>query len=147
MQRIVLLNKKGVTLVEVMIALVVTLLVFLALMQTALLSIDSNMKNVLRDEAVRIAEMEMNDARSMPFDSLIAGTLVLPSVQRSFKNIANFQYAVSRTVTDLDTDYSLTPNVKQIVITVTWEWKENTVANGNPFTHTITTISKRPVQL
>ncbi len=149
MQPIVFLNKKGVTLVEVMIALVVTLLVFLALMQTALLSINSNMKNVLRDEAVRIAEMEMNDARSMRFDQspdLDEGTITLQPVTRSFRNISTFQYNVTRTVHILDTDDVLNPTLKEIIIQVKWDWKENTEANGNPFKHTITSIVKRPVQ-
>lgn len=48
-------NKEGMTLVEVLIAMVVLLLVSLALMQTALVSIDANMRNVLRDEAVSVA--------------------------------------------------------------------------------------------
>ncbi len=47
-----------------MIALVVLLVVSLALMQTALVSIDANMTNILRDEAVGIAEMRMNEARN-----------------------------------------------------------------------------------
>ncbi len=51
-----------------MIAFVVLLFVFLALMQTALVSIDSNMRNVLRDEAVRVAEERMNAHRNVPFD-------------------------------------------------------------------------------
>jgi type IV pilus assembly protein PilV len=70
MLQTVLLNKKGLTLVEVMIALVVLLLVFLALMQTALVSIDSNMINALRDEAVNIAEEKMNDERNKTFDNI-----------------------------------------------------------------------------
>ena len=75
-------NKKGLTLVEVMISLVVLLLVFLALLQTALVSIDSNMTNVLRDEAVNIAEEQMNIARNIDYDSLPAGTTdVSPPVQ------------------------------------------------------------------
>jgi prepilin-type N-terminal cleavage/methylation domain-containing protein len=131
-----LLNKKGLTLVEVMIALVVLLIVSLALMQTALVSIDANMANILRDEAVSIAEMRMNEARNTPFNSLV-GTLNT-TVLRNFRNVANFQYNVTRTVTDLNTDN------KQVNITVTWEWKENTVANGNPLTHNITSIVKRP---
>lgn len=48
-------NKEGMTLVEVLIAMVVLLLVSLALMQTALVSIDANMRNVLRDESVSVA--------------------------------------------------------------------------------------------
>lgn len=131
-----MLNKKGLTLVEVMIALVVLLIVSLALMQTALVSIDSNMTNVLRDEAVNIAEITMNEARNTPFNSLVgtSNTVVL----RNFRNIANFQYNVTRTVTDLNSDN------KQVNITVTWEWKENTAANGNPLTHNITSIVRRP---
>lgn len=65
MPQTVLLNKKGLTLIEVMVALVVLLLVFLALMQTALVSIDSNMINVLRDEAVNIAEEQMSNQRNL----------------------------------------------------------------------------------
>lgn len=131
-----MLNKKGLTLVEVMIALVVLLIVSLALMQTALVSIDSNMTNVLRDEAVNIAEITMNEARNTPFNSLVGTSNT--TVLRNFRNIANFQYNVTRTVTDLNSDN------KQVNITVTWEWKENTTANGNPLTHNITSIVRRP---
>ena len=132
---LVLLNKKGLTLVEVMIALVVLLVVSLALMQTALVSINSNMTNLLRDEAVNIAEMRMNEARNTPFNNLIGTSTT--TISRNFRNIANFQYTVTRMVTDLNTDN------KQVNITVTWEWKENTVANGNPLTHSITSIVRR----
>ena len=132
-----LLDKKGMTLVEVLIALVVLLLVSLAMMQTALVSIDSNMRNVLRDEAVSIAEMGMSEARNTSFSSLSPGPSST-SVLRNFRNIASFPYTVARTVTDLNVDN------KQVNIAVTWEWKENTVANGNPYTHSITTIVKRP---
>lgn len=65
-----MLNKKGLTLVEVLIAMVVLLLVSLAMLQTALLGIDSNMRNVLRDEAVSIAEQRMNYTSSIPFATL-----------------------------------------------------------------------------
>jgi type IV pilus assembly protein PilV len=133
---VALLNKKGLSLVEVMIALVVVLVVFLALMQTALVSIDSNMINVLRNEAVSIAEMRMNEARNTLFDNLGAGT-TSGTVTRNIRNITNFQYTVTRTVTSRGTDN------KQIDITIRWEWKEKTVANGNPYTHSITTILRR----
>jgi prepilin-type N-terminal cleavage/methylation domain-containing protein len=66
----VLNNKKGLTLVEVMIALVVLLIVSLALMQTALVSIDANTKNSLRDEATSVAEMRINEARNLAWASL-----------------------------------------------------------------------------
>ena len=130
-------DKRGFSQVEIMISLVLLLFVFLALAQTALVSIDSNMTNILRDEAVSIAEISMNGVRTTPFDNLVAGTSILPPVSRDFRNIAAFQYAVTRDVTVLNL------NNKQVDIIVTWEWKERTVANGNPYTHSITTILRR----
>ncbi len=128
-------DKKGMTLVEVLIAMVVLLLVSLAMMQTALVSIDSNMINVLRAEAVSIAEERMNEARNTAFDGLTTGAP--ETVLRGFRNITNFSYTVTRTITDLNADN------KQVNITVTWEWKEKTVADGNPYTHSITSILRR----
>jgi prepilin-type N-terminal cleavage/methylation domain-containing protein len=64
-------NNKGLTLVEVMIALSVFLLVFMGLFQTALLSIEHNMKNILRDEAINIAAARMEEAKSMLFDNVV----------------------------------------------------------------------------
>jgi len=130
MRTIALADKRGFSQVELMISLVLLLLVFLALAQTALVSIDSNMTNILRDEAVSVAEMKMNEARSTGFDTLLAG-ITTETVNRDFRSITNFQYTATRTVTDRNLN-------KQIDITVTWNWK------GNPYTHSITTIVRKP---
>jgi prepilin-type N-terminal cleavage/methylation domain-containing protein len=135
MRTIALKDKKGFSLVEILISLVLLLIVFLALTQTAMVSIDSNMTNILRDEAVSIAEMSMNEARNIPFDNLADSN---DTVNRNFRNIANFQYNVSRIITPLGS------NNKQIDITVTWDWKNRTVANGNPYSHSISTIMRKP---
>lgn len=141
-----LLNKKGLTLVEVMIALVIVLLVFLALMQTALVSIESNTVNILRDEAVSVAEMRMNQARNIPFASLVSDAAAVP-VTRNIKNITGgFTFNTLMTVTELGGDGSLATDDadnRQVNITVTWEWKDRTVANGNPYRHGITTIRRK----
>jgi type IV pilus assembly protein PilV len=134
MRTIALADKRGFSQVELMISLVLLLLVFLALAQTALVSIDSNMTNILRDEAVSVAEMKMNEARSTGFDTLLAGTTT-ETVNRDFRSITNFQFTATRTVTDLP---PTNPNNKQIDIMVTWNWK------GNPYTHSITTIVRKP---
>ena len=137
MLQTVLLNKKGLTLVEVMIALVVLLLVFLALMQTALVSIDSNMINALRDEAVNIAEEKMNEERNKTFDNIQSSPAV--NVSRNIRNIpsATLNYKATRTVTQLNADS------KQVTITVTWDWKDKTLANGTEYKHTISTVLRR----
>lgn len=119
-----LLDKKGLTLVEVLIAMVILLFVSLALMQTALLSIDSNMRNILRDEAVSIADDKMDEARNEPFSSLAAfSNTVTRDVRRT-----GISFGVDRTVSGINTDN------KQVDITVDWTWK------GQTYSHTISTI-------
>ena len=153
------LNKRGFSLVEVMIALVILLLVSLALLQTALVSIDANMNNVLRDEAVSIAEQRMDEARSLPFDfpsdpsnslkSLVDddathATLPTPNdcpstftvgtrIQRNFRNIIAKDFCTRRTVTTLGTG-----DARQVNIQVIWKWK------GEDFSHSISTVIRRP---
>lgn len=63
------MRNEGMTLVEVLVALVILLLVTLAVLQTALVSIESNTNAALREEAIRIAEQRMNDARSLVYTS------------------------------------------------------------------------------
>jgi type IV pilus assembly protein PilV len=126
----VLPDKKGMTLVEVMIALLVLLVVSLALMQTALVSIDANMTNILRDEAVSIAEMRMNQARNIPFDTLVSDGADIP-IARNVRNIMGFTYTTRMTVNNLNVDN------RQIDITVGWAWKDQN------YTHNITTILRR----
>jgi prepilin-type N-terminal cleavage/methylation domain-containing protein len=146
MEQRVLKNNKGLTLVEVLIAMVVFLLVSLAMMQTALVGIDSNTITLLRDEAVNVAEQRMNQARNVPFASLVSDTSDVPIV-RNVRNIAGgVNYTTRVAVTELDGDGNLgtdDANAKQINVTTTWEWRDKTVANGNPYTHRISTIRKR----
>ena len=80
-----------------MIALCVLLLVFMGLLQSALLAIDSNMRTIFRDEALRIAAERMEETRSMPFDDVINDTadtiaddnLALPACQNPPVSDAN----------------------------------------------------------
>lgn len=145
--RIALLNKKGFTLVEIMIALVVTLVVFLALMQTALVNIGSNMINVLRDEAVSIAEMRMDQARNTAFDSLASDSILLPAgvdcpaaftdgsangqrLQRNIRNISNKDFCARMAVTG-------SGDTRQVNVEVRWRWEDV------DYSHSISTILRR----
>jgi prepilin-type N-terminal cleavage/methylation domain-containing protein len=154
MGQVVIQNKKqnlhikqdGVSLVEVLIALVVLLLVFMGLLQAALLGIDSNMRNILRDEAVTVAAMRMEEARSIPFDNVLNDTATNPvnlpacpagdnpypvEIARDFRNIQDFPFGTRMTITDLDAD------TKQIEILVRWEYKNEC------YTHSATTLRRR----
>jgi type IV pilus assembly protein PilV len=124
----VTLDKKGFTLVEIMVAMVVLLVVLLGFMQGALVAIDSNMENTLRQEAVDVAMMRMNVARSTAVAALTsdAGNVV---VNRSIANIPNFPFTTLLTV-------NATPavNRKQVQVTVNWTWK------GQPYTFSTQSI-------
>ncbi|MBI3378484.1 MAG: prepilin-type N-terminal cleavage/methylation domain-containing protein [Nitrospirae bacterium] len=132
-----MLQNKGVTLVEVMIALVVLLIVFMGLIQASLVSIDQNVRNEVRDEAVRIAAEYMTRTKATAFSAVTAtgincaagpatwtafpGT---PTVARDFRNMP-ITYNIGRCVDDLDTEN------KRVGVVVTWPYK------GENFTHTI----------
>lgn len=142
-------NNKGLTLVEVMIALSVFLLVFMGLFQTALLSVEHNMKNILRDEAINIAAMRMEEERSKPFDNLQSYTTAMPSgsdcpvsmtigepIQKIFRNMTK-DFCINLECREIGGDGDCTTSDsenKQLSIQVGWMWK------GEEYTHDITTL-------
>jgi len=140
----------GFSLVEVMVALCVLLIVFMGLMQSALLGIDANMRNILRDEALRIAAERMEVAKNLPFDSVIddvnIDNLMLPAcanlaipdpgpyevaILRDFRNIVGFEYGTRMEVLNYDAD------TKRITITVRWEYRDTC------FSHRIISLRRR----
>ncbi len=117
-------NKKGVTLIEVLIALVVMLIVFLGLTQAAFLSINHNMRNALRDEAVSLTSDQLSMVKSRSFDNTVS--IATTPVRRQFRNIKDpanpaldFPFNVTVNVVDLDAD------TKQIRITTEWAWQDS----------------------
>jgi type II secretory pathway pseudopilin PulG len=108
-----------------MVAMVVLLFVSLALMQTALLSIDANMRNVIRDEAVRVADAKMDELRNTAFGNLPEGLNLIPNYNavspRTLRNL-EMDYVINTTILNLDgTD--LTASTKKVDVDVYWNWK------------------------
>ncbi len=126
-------NRRGVTLVEVMIALVVLLIVFMGLMQVSIVAIQGNMKNVLRDEAVRLTADRMNRLRSVSFDhaDLTATAGTNDPVDNRAVRATTVGFTVRRIIADIDANH------KQVTLTTTWAWQ------GENFTHSISTIRRR----
>ena len=150
-------NNSGVTLVEVMIALVVLLIVMMGLLQASLLSIEHNLRNELRDEATRIASDRITVLRSAGFDSArfaATGGFVPdddPStgddesiVTRSFRNIVPNPadpaspgvFSVQKNISDVPNAAGVV-NVKQVTIRVAWQYK------GEALTHTLNATIKK----
>ena len=129
-------NKEGMTLIEVLIAIVITFIVFLGLSASGIFVLNENIKNSLRDEAVSVAGMEMEQARNLPFDNLYSapGTQSVDNVTRQIRGLT-VNYGVTRTVTILDL------NNLQVSINVTWTRTENNQTRS--YNDNIATIVRR----
>ena len=132
-------NNRGLTLVEILVALVITLVVFLGLMQTAMLSMDVNTNNQLREEAVSIAERRIRELRDLSAANLPAGTWTpAETVPVKFRNFASdINYTVDITVVNIGTAPDIT--AKQIGIVVTWQVPKSPGVN---LTHRISTLKR-----
>jgi type II secretory pathway pseudopilin PulG len=124
------------TLVEVLIALVITFIVFLGLSASGIFVMNENIKNSLRDEAVSVAGMEMEQVRNTTFDTLYDNTAPQPPspVVRQIRGLT-VNYGVTRTVTILDL------NNLQVSINVTWTRTENNQTKS--YNDNIATIVRR----
>ena len=129
-------NKKGMTLIEVLIAILITFIVFLGLSGSGIFVLNENIKNSLRDEAVSVAGMEMEHARNISFDNLYyaPGTQAVDNVERQIRGLT-VNYGVTRTVTVLDL------NNLQVSINVTWTRTENNQMKS--YSDNIATIVRR----
>lgn len=129
-------NKAGMTLIEVLIAIVITFIVFLGLSGSGLFVLNENIKNSLRDEAVSVAGMEMEQVRNTSFDTLYSapGTQNVDNVLRQIRGLT-VNYGVARTVTILDL------NNLQVFINVTWTRTENNQTRS--YNDNIATIVRR----
>jgi len=124
------------TLIEVMIAIVITFIVFLGLSGSGIFVLNENIKNSLRDEAVSVAGMEMEQVRNTSFDNLYLapGTQSVDNVVRQIRGLT-VNYGVTRTVTILDL------NNLQVSINVTWDRTENNQTKS--YNDNIATIVRR----
>lgn len=131
MGRPVLRNENGLTLIEVMIAMVIAFIMFLGLAEGTRLAVMYNVRNDLRDAAVSMGEIEANSARSQPFSVIVGWP---PSV--SYDNTVKVR---SRTVTYhvVRTHANIGSNLEQVTFTVTCPGQDNTVR------HAFTTIVRQ----
>ena len=129
-------NDAGMTLVEVLIAVVITFIVFLGLSGAGIFVLNENINNEMRDEAVSVGGMEMERVRSTSFDTLYSApgtTTLLPAVRQVRGVTVN--YGISRTVTQLDL------NNLQVSVNVTWDRVES--GQTKHYSNAIATIVRR----
>ncbi len=124
------------TLVEVMMAMLIAVIVFFGLMETARVAIDHNAGNALRDEAVSIGEQQINLLRRVPYATVAAMPPTLPAPYTD--NITRQIRRMSVTFTVTGTHAALGSNLDQVTFTVAWPR-----IGRPPYRHTFTTIVRQ----
>jgi type IV pilus assembly protein PilV len=115
MDRAVTLNNRGFTLVEVMISMLVLLIGMLGSLVGVMAAADHNLANALRDEAVKIAQEQLENARTGQYALVVNGNIpVQKQVRRTL-----YTFQVTTNVTSGGPSNSL----KQVTVTVQWTFK------------------------
>lgn len=136
MEQVVIKNKKGLTLIEVMVALLVLLIVFVGMMQAIAVAVNMNVKNQLRGEGVKAADERISVLKNLSFgDALLNNTggawAADTTIKGHFRNF-DMDFISTKRITDINADN------KRIEIQVTWTWKNET------FNHGVSLVLTRP---
>ncbi|MBA4371559.1 MAG: hypothetical protein C0402_01715 [Thermodesulfovibrio sp.] len=132
-------NKKGVTLVEVMISLVILLFVFMGLIQASLVSINSNLRNEIRDAAAGIAAENMARAKSMSIDLLTAQ--FCPAAPANTTTVSRQIRSAIQPFFVTGTCVFPDANSAQVTVSVAYTVSGDTATTG---TQTINSLVRRP---
>lgn len=117
------LNQKGFSLIELMIAMFIFMIVMLGMLAGVNSSIQTNKGNVLRDEAIRLAEDELSRLRSEQFTSMGVSANLAATNWTGSNNITvnvrsgQITYALFRRITDIAGGIS---PLKRIDVAVGW---------------------------
>ena len=133
-------DQGGFTLVEIMIALLVFMVIMLGVAAGLLAAIRTNKGNVVRDEALRIAESELNQLKGLQFsDSGVSGNLAatsgnglaLPDVATTIRGVP-ITFARTKRITDVVTAINTLKTVEVVV-----GWNDPYNAGGALLTPTL----------
>lgn len=127
-------NNKGFSLVEALVAIFLVAIILLGLLSALVVVYQHSTENLIRDEAVKIANEYAEKYRNMELNSIPTNTSQPIQEQR---NIRNAQITYNINVTS-----SFVPNtnnkIKRVQITVSWTYK------GKNYSHTIETLVRAP---
>lgn len=121
-------DNSGFTLLEVMVAMLITLVGLLGLLQSMNVVTEHTRKNQLRDEAIQIGEEQLNVMRSRSFEDSFDNFSTLQINSKRSK----WNYVVERTREEV------TSTSKSLTVNVTWTYKDV------PSSHEIVSIQSQP---
>lgn len=136
--RVKLNNKTGFTLIEFCVAVLIMMVGLLGLLQAVNMATEHNLGNVLRNEAISLADEQMVTAKMLSFDSLAPATSYVNRRTRSgFNNYSVVRTTqVSRTREDPPGVFTITS--QEVSVRVSWRYKVNKL------NHTISTLITNP---
>lgn len=118
MEKTSITNRAGFTLVEMMMAMLVLTVGLLGLLQSIQVAYQHNSRNRVREEAVLLAEEQMNDLRSnaslYPSFSVITASRLIGGVEKKFTVVKESQQIGSDTGTN------------RLAVSVRWAFKNIT---------------------
>jgi len=121
-------GRKGFTIIEILVALTILAVVLLGLYYSLIVSYKYSVANILRDEAIKIAQGEMERVRTMPFDNVTQNQLNPPGlsscntlypsgfIERQVRS-QKFKFGEYFQVSDIS------QNLKQVTLTVCWKYR------------------------
>lgn len=109
---------RGFTFIEVLIALVILMFGLLGTLAGFMSAIDYNLQNSIRNEAIQIAQEELESIRNTRYDSVPLGTQPAVAVTRQFRK--------SNQVFQVIQDVASQSNMRQVTITVQWTHRNKT---------------------
>lgn len=125
-------NKKGFSLVEALVAIFLLAIILLGLLSALVVVYENSTKNLIRDEAVKIANEYAEKYRNIEFSNIPSNKSATET-----RKVRNAQITYNINVTS-----SIVPNtnnkIKRVQITVSWTYK------GKNYSHTIETLVRSP---
>jgi len=136
-------DKQGFSLIEVMVALVIILISMLGFYSVTKRAMEGNLKDVIRDEGVKIGEGVINQIRELPFNQVDIGTWD----NAELNNKLNFKFKggntniIEKHVRNINVGYGVQvqvnttndPNIRQVQVTINWNYR------GKNYSHSIAT--------
>jgi type IV pilus assembly protein PilV len=107
-------GSKGFTLIEMLMAMLIMTVGLLGLLQSVNIALEHKNRTRLRDEALVIAEEQMNEWRIKDFEKI--DNEDIPKLERSIGGSPK-QFAVFKRVTPMG-------DTKKLRVAVTWEYKQ-----------------------